>query len=232
MGFHIPIEIAIGVTALSLFPASLISTYWNVRKKTVDFKLMWALEIPTMIGAILGAHLTSLFPGRPLEIIFSLFLVILSYRMINPSLSQNAWTRMITTLNSKKPLIEKKDYKVSLWASSLFGGFSGVIAGLFGIGGGILKTPIMIHIFKVPVRIAVATALCMIVFTSLVSGLTHAYLGHVNFHLLLSCGGGFMVGALFGGKISVKMADPSLKKTIAVLILMAGIATLIHSIFQ
>ncbi|MBI2608892.1 MAG: sulfite exporter TauE/SafE family protein [Deltaproteobacteria bacterium] len=151
MGFDVPIEIAIGVTAFALFPSSLLSTYWNFRKQTVDFKLMWALEIPTICGAIIGAHFTSIIPTRPLEIIFSLFLMILSYKIMKPSNTHHPFSKAVSFLNSREPILKKQDYKVSLWTASLFGGLSGIVAGLFGIGGGILKTPIMINIFKVPV---------------------------------------------------------------------------------
>ena len=231
MGFKVPIEIAIGVTALALFPSSLLSTYLNVRRKTVDFKLMWALELPTIAGAILGAHCTSVLPARPLEIIFSFFLILLSYKIMKPSDAHHLLGQALSFLNSKKPIIKRQDYKVSLWAAGLFGALSGMVAGLFGIGGGVVKTPVMISIFKVPVKIATSTALCMIVFTSFTSGLTHYTLGHVTPDLLISCGGGFLVGALVGGEVGLKMMEYSLKKIIAVSIFMAGMAVLIHAIW-
>ncbi|MBI2602472.1 MAG: sulfite exporter TauE/SafE family protein [Deltaproteobacteria bacterium] len=228
MGFGVPIEGSIGVTALSLFPASLYSTFHNYRKQAIDVKLLVALEIPTVIGAFVGAQCTRLLPTQPLEMIFAAFLMILSYKMLKPSSPHSVFNKVISTLNSKKPILKKKDYHVSLWAAGFFGLLSGVIAGLFGIGGGILKTPVMIKVFNVPVKVATATALGMIVFTSLSSGLTHYVVGHVDHVLFLYCGGGFLAGAVIGGKLNVKIKDNSLKKVIAVSIFLAGLATITH----
>ncbi|MCB0418115.1 MAG: sulfite exporter TauE/SafE family protein, partial [Bdellovibrionales bacterium] len=87
MGFNVPINHAIGVTALSLFPSSLLSTIVNLRNKNIDFKLMLALELPTLVGAVLGAHLTSLLPTKRLEIVFAGFLIFLSWRLFRPKLN-------------------------------------------------------------------------------------------------------------------------------------------------
>lgn len=230
MGFDVPIETAIGVTALSLFPSSILSTIMNLKNQSIDFKLMWSLELPTILGAIFGAHLTALIPARPLEIVFSFFLIFLAYKVIKPSKSPTALTRGIVFLNSKEPILKRQGYQVSLWAASFFGSVSGVVAGLFGIGGGVLKTPIMLNVFKVPIRTATATALCMIVLTSFVSGVTHYSLGHVDRDLLLSSGSGFFVGAFVGSKFGLKITEHSLKKVVAASIFMAGVATAIHSI--
>ncbi|MCO5142396.1 MAG: sulfite exporter TauE/SafE family protein [Oligoflexia bacterium] len=231
IGLKIPIEIAISSVAISLFPSSLYSTIWNFKRKTIDFRLMWGLEIPTIFGAILGAYLTKLLPTKPLEIIFSIFLLLLAFKMIRPSDASSLFAKALSHLNSIKPLIVNKEYKVGLFASLVFGLLAGTIAGLFGIGGGILKTPIMINVFKVPVKIATSTALCMIVFTSFSSGFTHYRLGHVETNILLICMSGFFTGALIGQKVGFKIQDASLKKLIALSIFLAGASTLIHTLF-
>lgn len=231
MGFGIPIEIAIGVTAMSMFPSSLLSTVANTKKKLIDFKLMWSLEIPTIIGAVIGAKLTNLIPTRPLEMIFAFFLLFLGWKMSVRSSGLGPIARMIQWLNRQKPIIKASHYNVSLWASLMFGSLSGILAGLFGIGGGILKTPVMLRVFHVPIRTATATALCMITFTSFSSGLTHWQLGHFDLNLLIATVGGFFAGAVLGNWYGVKLQDDTLKKIIAGSICTAGVAILIHALW-
>ena len=60
-------------------------------------------------------------------------------------------------------LPDAQDYE-----ATLFGLVSGLIAGLFGIGGGFIKGPLMVLGFGIPARIAAPTALFMIVITSAV----------------------------------------------------------------
>lgn len=232
MGFGIPIEVAIGVTALSLFPSSLLSTIWNTKKKLIDFKLMWSLEVPTIFGAIVGAKLTKLIPTQPLEITFSVFLLFLAWKMNSKKVKKMGLLgRMVQWLNRQPPVMKASDYKISVWAATFFGAVSGILAGLFGIGGGILKTPVMLNVFHVPVRTATATAICMITFTSLSSGITHWQLGNVELNLLAATAGGFFFGAFLGNWYGVKLQDETLRKLIAGSIALAGTSVLLHAIW-
>lgn len=49
----------------------------------------------------------------------------------------------------------------------------GYVAGMFGIGGGFLMTPLLVVLFRIPVPTAVGTGLCQMVGTSFVSSLRH-----------------------------------------------------------
>ncbi|MCC7404617.1 MAG: sulfite exporter TauE/SafE family protein [Bdellovibrionales bacterium] len=231
IGFSVPVEIAIGVTALSLFPSSLYSSVLNYRQKLIDLPLLVALEVPTIFGAYGGAHLTRWVPTRPLESAFACFLFFLAWKTLRPSDGSSPLLRWVTALNEQRPQVVKGSNPVSLWSAIFFGGFSGIIAGLFGIGGGILKTPIMIQVFKVPIRRATATALGMIVFTSLISGSTHYQLGHVSTSLLGPCAGGFFTGSIVGNFIGHRIHVDHLKRIIAASIGLAGVAVLIHAAF-
>lgn len=49
----------------------------------------------------------------------------------------------------------------------------GYVAGMFGLGGGFLMTPLLVVLFRIPLPIAVGTGLCQMVGTSFVSSLRH-----------------------------------------------------------
>lgn len=233
IAFKFPIEMAVGATAMALFPSSLMSTIFNLRRKTVDIKLAICLEIPTMVGAVLGAYLTSLIPSGPLEVIFGLFLLFLGFKTASKAKEEKgAFARLIEWLNGLKPRLIEGNYNVSLFSASIFGVTAGMIAGLFGIGGGVIKTPVMLGVFKVPVRVATSTSLFMITFTSLSAGYTHYKLGHVGTSVLLPVVSGFVSGAIGGNLLGVRLKDESIKKLIAASIGLAGIAVIFNRAYS
>src|SRR5688500_16395975 len=65
---------------------------------------------------------------------------------------------------------------VSLAALLLLGGVVGLLAGVFGVGGGFLLTPLLSVVLGVPVPIAVGSGLCQMVGTATVALLRHKQL--------------------------------------------------------
>lgn len=61
-----------------------------------------------------------------------------------------------------------------------FGFIAGFLSGLLGIGGGVIKVPIMSLIFNIPIHNAVSTSTFMIVITSLVGSLSHFFMSNVD----------------------------------------------------
>jgi uncharacterized membrane protein YfcA len=86
---------------------------------------------------------------------------------------------------------------VSLLALALLGSGVGVVAGMFGVGGGFLLTPLLSVVFDIPLPIAVGTGLCQMVGTAVVAFLRHRKLGQgeVRFDILMFAGSIVGVGA-------------------------------------
>ncbi len=87
----------------------------------------------------------------------------------------------------------------------LIGAFAGVIAGLLGVGGGIVLVPAFLYAFTALgydgpqiMQVCLATSLATIVFTSVRSMRGHAAKGAVDFSILRSWGPGIAIGAIIG----------------------------------
>lgn len=87
----------------------------------------------------------------------------------------------------------------------VLGAVAGVVAGLFGIGGGILIVPVLVFTFgaqgmsaEVLTHAAVATSLATIVVTSISSVRAHHQRGAVRWELFKPLAVGILVGALLG----------------------------------
>lgn len=87
--------------------------------------------------------------------------------------------------------------EVSLLGLALLGGGVGVVAGMFGVGGGFLLTPLLSVVFDIPLPIAVGTGLCQMIGTAVVALLRHRKLGQgeVRFDFLMFAGSMVGVGA-------------------------------------
>lgn len=86
---------------------------------------------------------------------------------------------------------------VSFVGLALLGSGVGVVAGMFGVGGGFLLTPLLSVVFDIPLPIAVGTGLCQMVGTAVVALLRHRKLGQgeVRFDFLMFAGSMVGVGA-------------------------------------
>jgi uncharacterized protein len=97
-------------------------------------------------------------------------------------------------------------HSVSLPAVIALGVVVGYVAGMFGVGGGFLLTPLLAAVFGVPLPVAVGTGLCMIIGTATVGLLRHQQLGQgeVRFDLLLL--GGSLFGVDAGARVLAALA--------------------------
>lgn len=92
---------------------------------------------------------------------------------------------------------------------ALLGCFTGFMAGLLGIGGGMIITPFLIMLIPsslIPhehiVHVAIATSLATIAFTSLSSVRAHHKRGAVLWNVVASVAPGILVGAVVGAQIA------------------------------
>ncbi len=236
--FHVPINIAIGSVILALFPGSLISTIYNHRNNTIDYKSGIVLEIPTIFGTVAGSFLTVYLPTFLTEIFFSVFIGLVGLYMFNKARKgkvRQDENSIFNKLNNIGPRMIRTTrhgtYQMSYLLSIVFGLMAGVMAGFFGIGGGFLKTPIMVNVFNIPPFIAASTALFMIVITSFTGSISHYFLGHITAQYSIPVVIGFIIGAFAGNSLSVKVSEKMLGQLIGVGLLLAGFSVFIFSVF-
>lgn len=88
----------------------------------------------------------------------------------------------------------------------LTGAFVGLLAGLFGVGGGLVVVPVLTSVFAWTLganphitHLAIGTSLATILLTSLASVRAHHQHGAVDWGLVKQLGAGIFVGAFLGG---------------------------------
>ncbi|WP_108944318.1 sulfite exporter TauE/SafE family protein [Shewanella halifaxensis] len=110
------------------------------------------------------------------------------------------------------------------------GAVIGFMAGLLGIGGGLIAVPALMHILpqvgvtaeKLP-HVAIATSLAAIILTSLSSARAHHKRGNIPWSLFRSMMPGFVLGALCSGYISELIEAKFLQQIFAVFVILMAL---------
>ncbi|MGW7889920.1 sulfite exporter TauE/SafE family protein [Staphylococcus xylosus] len=183
-------QTAIGISSVTLVFTGLFSiiAYRGKGKDAIDFRNGILFSIGIIPGSLLGAYLSQFLNDIYFNIIFGIFLFLISILLF-----------IKDYLASKKDSTTEKN--VNLTLGIIFAFFVGISAGLFGIGGGVLMTPLMIIVFNFTPHVAVATSMIIIFTSSLASSVGHVIQGHViwGYGLIL------IIASYVGTKCGVKI---------------------------
>ncbi len=112
----------------------------------------------------------------------------------------------------------------------LLGACAGVLAGLFGVGGGIIIVPVLVFSFtaqgfdpQVLTHLAVGTSLATIIFTSVNAVREHHRRGAVRWSIFVWMTAGILIGAGFGALTAEAISGPHLQKIIGVFALLVAV---------
>jgi len=109
---------------------------------------------------------------------------------------------------------------------------AGFLAGLLGIGGGIVLTPGLTIGAKLPVKHAVATSLAAVSFMSISALATHIALGHVAWRFALPLAIGIIPGARVGARITVDASEAAMYMICGSLLGVFGVIYLGRELFD
>ena len=110
---------------------------------------------------------------------------------------------------------------------------AGLLAGMFGIGGGLIIVPVLIGTFlslgfenEIIVHLSIGTAISCIIFTGLASANAHRIKESIDFNQFKPVAIGIIFGAFGGALFAVEINGLILKLSIAVFVLIVGIQIL------
>ena len=107
---------------------------------------------------------------------------------------------------------------------------AGFMAGLLGVGGGVIMVPALYYAFTVldfdivtRMHLAVGTSLAIIIPTSIISTLTHREHDAVDFKMVKSFGIFILIGVFFGTFLAVNLKTPALVLFFSIFAFMVGL---------
>ncbi len=257
MGF--PAADVIGSVQASLILPMILASIDGFRRKEVNIKFALIFEISTVTGAWIGAFFTRIIPEILMKLIFSMlafFFSVLIFRQArNMNSSQEKKQNKTSSRTGGDSPLEERTFMwmkklnarirprftmtlngstvvVSIPLMIVFGFMIGFLAGMLGIAGGWLKTPLMMLVYDFTPHAATATALFMALLTVTGGSIAHFYYGHVNLGLTLPLTLGLTIGSLTAIKIKHRLSSKRLPKIIAIMLALVGLILLISTIFS
>ncbi len=215
-GFTFKQAPAISLILIAATSLAALFNFWRNRK--VDWKLALVIDPPTDIMAFVGGYFSALVPESVLRMILALILMIAGTLMLKGGAKKEAaprpaggWWLWHRDFHGEKYVV---NLPLVLTATALIG----IISGMLGITGGIIKLPIMVLLCGVPMDIAVATSTVMVAVTAL-SGLAgHAANSSIEWSTGLILALAAVSGGLLGSRISLKTDKTRLKKVFGVVV--------------
>ena len=195
-----PLLLAVGYDITMAVPASLLAIvgtslgglYVYEEKGLIDYDLAVTAEAVTVPGSLTGVLIASAGFKEAMKLTLAIILLLISIDMLRPENTGNNWKGNGSTVH---PLVG--------YASMYL---AGMISALAGIGGGVLKVPVLHKLMGVDIKKAVATSKLMVGLTGAAGALGYYLGGLLNSCLALSLLAGSLAGGLAGARTGVKLS--------------------------
>lgn len=92
------------------------------------------------------------------------------------------------------------------------GAIAGLLAGFWGVGGGIFLVPMMVGLLGLTQHKAHGTSLAVIIPVSIIGTVVYALRGHIDWVLVATIGSFSIVGAIVGAKLMMKVPAKRLRQ--------------------
>jgi uncharacterized protein len=216
---YTPVQLFFGIefhaaatTSLFLIMVTSLSATLVFRKAdTVDWPLALVLESSTTLGAFLGGIYSDHFSGRFLIYLFSGVLAIASFFMVKHFEVPNRCGEKPGGFFRWRRGVGSEKYCVNLALALPIAFVAGAVSGLIGVSGGILKVPMLVLLFGVPMNIAVGSSAFMVGLTASGGFMGHLVAGHFDWKMALLLVPGIFLGAQIGARASVKVDKTKMK---------------------
>lgn len=218
-------QTAPGISLILILATSTAALLHFSKKKMVDWKLALIIDPPTDVMAFVGGSFNALIPESILRGMLAGILIIAGILMIRQkeqavsTVKTVHWYLWHRTFNGYEYTV---NLPLVLTATALIG----ILSGMLGITGGVIKLPIMVMLCGVPMDIAIATSTVMVAITAL-SGLSgHAINGTVDWKTGLILAIAAVIAGTIGSKISVTLNKKLVKRIFGVLLLIIAVYTI------
>ncbi|MBF2066429.1 MAG: sulfite exporter TauE/SafE family protein [Calothrix sp. C42_A2020_038] len=199
----VPLQIALGNTpvqsvatsSFAIVITAISGSIQNWRMGYLSGKRVILLGLPAVITAQLGVEIAARVPAYILLTAFGLLLLLNIYLV---EVRKRIANREASTEGKFNPVV----------ARIFTGGTAGILAGLFGVGGGIIMVPLQILLLAEKIKVAIQTSLGVIIITAISATIGHTVKGNILWTDGLILGIGGLAGAQISTRFLPKLPDP------------------------
>ena len=236
-GLHLPTREAVGISLAAVGATSLVGFLHRWRSGQVEIRTGLLFAVAGMFGAPIGSWIAGLLPEAVLLSLFAGLMVIVAIRLwqqANP-VGQNA--ACLTPDDVDGPTCQRDATGALILTSHcavlllLVGVLTGILSGLFGVGGGFVIVPALVLFSRMSIHRAIGTSLLVIALVSVSGVASHLWAGRAispEITGLFVLGG---IGGLFvGQQIGRRLSGPVLQKVFAVAILAVAAFVVVRNV--
>ena len=214
--FDLPLLTAVGVSLVCVIVTSGASAGVFLERHVANLRLGMTLELFTATGALVGGLVAFLLPEQALQILFAVLLIYTSVTMALRGRGAGAGSTEAHGGPEEETLVEEpgddqffdanlsgptyRVRQIPLGAAGSVG--AGVVSALLGIGGGLVKVPVMNIVMGVPLRVATATSNLMMGITASAGAIIYLSRGLIDPYVASPTALGVFVGASLGSRVA------------------------------
>ena len=216
---YAPVQ-AVATSGLSIVITAISGSIQNWRMGYLSLSQVAGIGFPAVITAQIGAYLAGIFPPYLLLVTFGLLLWLNIY-LIEVRKRLRAKQKAEAELGAQagqgeNPQLPITNYQLPKNSNILFdptlakiatGSAAGLLAGLFGVGGGVIMVPLQILLLGESIKTAIQTSLGVIVITAISATAGHAARGNVLWVVGLILGGGGLLGVQVSTRFLPRLPD-------------------------
>jgi len=230
LAFGLPLLTAVGISLICVIVTSGAAAGVFLERRVANLRLGMTLELFTACGAMIGGLVAFLLPERLLEGLFTALLLYVAITMARRrdepqpapvaeprpgALVAEAGGHVGGTAGASVvgptgggfvDRLSGSGYRVRRLGYGVIGSvFAGVASALLGIGGGLIKVPVMHVVMGVPLRVATATSNLMIGITASASAIIYLLRGGIDPYAAAPTAIGVFIGASVGSRIASRI---------------------------
>ncbi len=217
--FGLPPISAIATSNLAIVVTASSGTVTNAIRFGLNWRRVAELAVPAVILAPLGVWLAGALPATALLLAFAAFnlvnIPLIGRRPggsaavdLSPDVASSPAADLSPDSASPPESEPSRTMAEELPRAVATGAGAGVLAGLFGVGGGLIMVPMQVLLLSTPVRIASRISLAVVVFASASAVITHSFSsGVVHWVTGLVIAAGGLLGAPLGASLLHRMSD-------------------------
>ena len=208
-----PVERATTESLLIVAITALVGAVAAARAHRVRVRIALAFAASGAATAVAGTALNRMAGSRVIMLGFALLLLAAAYALVRDG-----------TVGMAGPV---DDEKAPAWARvTTAGAATGLLTGLFGVGGGFVIVPALALVLGLPLALAVGTSLLVIALTSTAALAAHLATGSIDLPLSAAFTTAAIAGAVAGTRLHGKIAEPLLRRRFALLLIAVAISVI------
>jgi uncharacterized protein len=201
---HFEQRLAHGTSLAAVLPIAASGLTALALAGKVDWPVGVLLAVGAIGGAVIGTHMLHVLPERMLGLIFAGLLIVTAVRLLVDHAS--ATGRADLTIGGAIGLV-------------VIGLATGILAGLLGVGGGIIMVPAMIVLYGIPSAVAKGTSLFVILPTSIMGTWRNRKKRNADLRVAAAVGLAGVLSSFPAGLIAAHM-DESLSNVLFAILLL------------